>query len=358
MKHFTTIGLDLGDKSHHFCELNAEGEIVKQGKFASTSRGLKTFFAGRKASLVAMEAGTHSPWISRFLESRGHEVLVGNPRKLRMIYTNLAKSDERDAQMLARIARFDPQLLSPIHHRGRRAQSHLAVLKSRDQLVSVRTGLINHARGMVKAVGERLPSCSADSFHKKAKGSVPKDLEPALGPVFQTIQDLTIRIKGMDKQIERLCEEAYPETERLRGIHGVGPITSLAFVLTLEEKTRFAKSRSVPVYLGLTPRRDQSGELDKQLRITKAGDHYLRRLLISCAHYIMGAFGRPSHLRDFAERLCARGGKNAKKRATVALARKLSVVMHAVWAGEAEYDPFHTPADRRVRKKSAKRKAA
>ena len=243
--------------------------------------------------------------------------------------------------MLARIARVDPRLLSPVHHRGRRAQSHLAIVKSRDQLVGVRTGLINHARGMVKAVGERLPSCSADYFDKKVREAIPSDLRPALAPILETIRDLTDRIKAMDRRIETLCEEEYPETEKLRGIRGVGPITSLAFVLTLEEKSRFRRSRSVPAYLGLTPRRDQSGEVDKQLRITKAGDQYLRRLLISCAHYILGPFGEESDLRSFGQRLCDRGGKNAKKRATVAVARKLAVVMHALWVQDVEYEAFH-----------------
>jgi transposase len=162
----------------------------------------------------------------------------------------------------------------------------------------------------------------------------------------------------MDKQIEALCEKEYPETATLRGIKGVGPITSLAFVLTLEEKGRFANSRSVPAYLGLTPRRDQSGEVDKQLRITKAGDRYLRRLLISCAHYILGPFGGPSHLRAFGERLCVRGGKNAKKRATVAVARKLAVVMHTLWVGEAEYDPFHAPPGCQAQDKASGRQVA
>ena len=357
-QEMTTIGLDLGDKSHHFCILDSEGKIVKQGKFSSTTRAVKTFFAKREDSLVAMEASTQSPWLSRFLESLGHKVLVGNPRKLKMIYASMDKTDERDAEMLARIARFDPRLLWPIHHRGPRAQADLAVLKSRDSLVKARTAQINFIRGMVKSIGHRLPSASAAAFHKKVKGEIPKELCPALLPVLATIEQLNEAIRNMDRKIDRLCKKEYPETEKLRAIHGVGPITSLAFVLTLEEKERFAKSRSVPAYLGLTPRRDQSGAVDKKLRITKAGDHYLRRLLVSCANYIMGPFGRPCHLRDFAERLCERGGKNARKRAKVALARKLAVVMHAVWVSDAEYDPFHTPPDRKRRKKSQERKAA
>ena len=296
-RYATTIGVDLGDKFHSFCMLDEDGEVVQEGRMASTAGALEKMFASRPTVLVALEAGTHSPWVSRLLESWGHKVLVGNARKLRLIYADTGKNDDRDAEMLARIARFDPRLLWPIHHRGLRAQSHLAVLKGRDALVKSRTMLINHARGIVKSVGGRLPSSSADSFCKKAYGAVPEMLQDALDPIFRTIAELTQKIKGMDKKIAELCQEEYPETERLQEVKGVGPVTSLAFVLTLEEPDRFAKSRAVPVYLGLTPRRDQSGEVDKQLRITKAGDEYLRRLLISCAHYILGAFGEDSDLR-------------------------------------------------------------
>jgi len=337
----TTIGLDLGEKFHSFCVLDGEGEVIQDGRVASTRNGLEKLLGSMPSAVVVVEAGTHSPWVSRVLESWGHKVLVGNPRKLRMIYGSTNKSDGRDAEMLARIGRLDPQLLYPIHHRGVRAQADLAVLKSRDALVKSRTMLINHARGVVKAVGERLPSCSADAFHKIAREGVPEILDEALDPIFRAIAELTQKIKGVDKKIAELCREEYPETERLRGVKGVGPVTSLAFVLTLEEPGRFTKSRTVPVYLGLTPRRDQSGEVDRQLRITKAGDEYLRRLLISCAHYILGPFGEDSDLRRWGLRICERGGKNGKKRAVVAVARKLAVLLHRIWVSGEDYDPFY-----------------
>jgi transposase len=335
------MGLDLGDKYHHFCVLDGEGCVIKEGKVSATLGALRSLLAAWERTTVAMEAGTHSPWVSREAQALGHRVLVGNPRKLRMIYASAQKCDERDAAMLARIARFDPRLLCPIRHRGRRAQAHLAILKSRDALVRARTMLINHCRGIAKSAGERLRSSSAAAFARKVGEGIPEDLRAALGPVVETIGDLTNRIKGMERQIEELCQSEYAETERLRGIKGVGPITSLAFVLTIEQRERFAKSRAVAAYLGLTPRRDQSGEVDKQLRITKAGDLFLRRLLISCAHYILGPFGEDSDLRRWGLRLCARGGKNAKKRATVAVARKLAVVLHRLWGGEKPYEAFH-----------------
>jgi len=344
----TTIGMDLGDKYHYYCTLDGAGRKTAEGRIAATATGLERMFAAHPRAVVAIEAGTHSAWISRALEGWGHRALVGNPRKLRMIYASQTKSDVRDAEMLARIARADPSLLSPIRHRGRQAQSHLAILRSRDALVKARTSLILHARGTVKATGERLPSCSAEAFARRAREAVPADLHDALGPVLQTIEETTAKIRAMDRRIEALSAEAYPETESLRAVRGVGPVTALAFVLTIEEPARFAKSRDVAAWLGLVPRRDQSGDMDKQLRITKAGDKYLRRLLISCAHYILGPFGGDSDLRRWGQSLCTRGGKNARKRAVVAVARKLAVLLHALWKNDEAYDPLRQSRQRRT----------
>jgi len=265
-------------------------------------------------------------------------VVVGNPRKLRAIWATGNKSDVRDAEMLGRIGRFDRNLLYPIHHRGEQAHADLAVLKARDALVQGRSALINHVRSTVKGVGERIPSCSSECFDRRARGTLPRELAGALLPILETIGDLSRRIREYDSQIERLSTEQYPETESLRQIQGVGPVTALAFVLSLEEPERFEKSRSVGAYLGLTPRRDQSGQVDKQLRISKAGDEYVRRLLVGCAHYILGPFGQDSDLRRFGLKLAARGGKNAKRRAVVAVARKLSVLMHRLWAKHEKYE--------------------
>lgn len=339
-----TMGLDLGDKRHHYCLLDGAGHVVKEGTIPATVRGLERLLGSCAPRRVVLEAGTHSPWVSRRLEQWGHQVLVGNPRKVRAISSSLVKSDQRDAQMLARLGRVDPQLLCPLRHRGARAQAHLAVLRSRDALVRARSTLINHARGTVKALGERLPSCSAEAFHRRAAAALPGELGPALEPVLAQIEQLTTHIRAMERTIAQLCVSEYPETQKLRAIQGVGPITALAFVLTLEEPGRFERSRSVAAYLGLVPRHDESGEIDKQLRITRAGNGYLRRLLVSCAHYVLGPFGEPSALRAWGLKLCTRGGKNARKRGVVAVARKLAVVLHVLWKGEAAYEPWYRSA--------------
>lgn len=334
------IGMDLGDRYNQFCVLDGVGEVVQEGRVACTESGLRTVFGAWEPSRFAIEAGTHSPWVSRVLEELGHTVLVGHPRKLRAVYSSDRKSDLRDAEMLARIARMDPKLLYPVHHRGKQAQAHLAVVKARACVVETRTKLVNHVRGTVKAFGRRLPSSSAPAFHHKVKDAVPEELRAALTPVLELIEQMTTTILEYDEQLETLCAKAYPETETLRSVTGVGPVTALTYVLTLEQPERFAKSRDIPAFLGLTPRRDQSGDTDRQLRITKAGNKYLRQLLVGCAQYIIGPFGVDSQLRQWGLRLAQRGGKNAKRRAVVAVARKLSILLHRLWSTGMLYEPF------------------
>jgi transposase len=297
-------------------------------------------FAGITASRIALEVGTHSPWVQRLLEECGHEVVVANPRKLRMIYQNDSKDDGVDAESLARVARMDPKLLRPIRHRGRRAQQHLALLRSRAALVRARTLSVNHVRGSVKSFGGRVKTCSTGSFARQAVGQVPAELRSVLRGVLELIAALTVRIRRYDKQIEGLAGECYPETALLRQVPGVGALTATSYVLTLEGPRRFRRSRSVGAYLGLRPRRSQSGQRDPELRITKAGDTELRRLLVGAAHYILGPFGPDTDLRRWGEALAARGKKNAKKRAVVAVARKLAVLLHRLWLTGEVYEPL------------------
>lgn len=338
-----TIGMDLGDKNNVVCVMNSAGTILDKREVGNTSESMRTFFSKFKGATVALEAGTHSPWISRLLTSMEHSVLVGNPHKLRVIWDSNDKCDGRDAEMLARIARFDPELLYPVNHRGEEAQIDLELIQARDILVKNRSSLINHVRSSVKSLGSRLPKCSTESFHRQAGEHLPVELHDTLQPVLKIIEQLSSQIKEFDKQVEQVSRERYPETELLRPIKGVGPLTALAFVLTLEDPAKFDKSRQVGSFLGLTPRRDQSGETDKQLRITKAGNPYLRRLLVGSAQYILGAFGEDCNLRRFGLRLAKRGGKNAKRRAVVAVARKLAVLLHRLWQHGEEYDPFYKP---------------
>ncbi len=352
MEKDITVGMDIGDKQHVVCILDGAGKVIKRDRVANTAEVIGKYFKRLAPCRVGLEAGTHSGWVSRILAELGHEVLVGNPRKLRAIWKSDQKDDNKDAEMIARLTRADPQLLHPIQHRGAEAQLDLGIIKARDMLVKSRSMLIAHVRGAVKSIGERIATCSAETFHLRLNKEMPEELRGALEPLMKTIEELTGRIRDYDKVLKKLCSEKYPETEGLQAICGVGPITSLAFVLTLEESSRFERSRSVGAFVGLVPKRDQSGETDKQLRITKAGDAYLRRLLVGSAQYILGHFGPDCDLREFGLKLAQRGGKNAKRRAVVAVARKLAVLLHHLWKSGAIYDPFYQK-NRKQRNKAA-----
>ncbi len=336
-----TAGLDLGDKYTYLCLIDTQsGEVMEEGRLRTTPEAFRRRFSSEWLLRIAIEAGTHSPWASRVLEECGHEVLVANARKLRLIYASKRKTDEIDAENLARLARLDPKLLYPLKHRGEDSQVHLAIIRSRQTLVDARTQLVNHVRGAVKSFGARLPKCPAMSFHKKAAEHIPEALWPALGPILETIGSLTERIRDYERQLETISKEHYPDTELLRQVEGVGTLTALTFVLTLEDPYRFEKSRAVGAYLGLVPARDHSGDRDPQRHISKEGDEMLRKLLVGSANYILGPFGSDSDLRRHGEKIASRGGKNAKKRAVVAVARKLSVLLHSLWLSAEVYEPL------------------
>jgi transposase len=335
-----TVGMDVGDRYSHLHLLDADGECAEEGRVRTVPDAIRRRFEALPQARVVIEAGTHSAWMCRLLRSLGHEVIVANPRQLRLIYASDTKSDRTDAEYLARVGRLDPKLLRGIEHRGERAQADLAVIKSRDALVRVRASLVTHCRGIVKSLGARLPVCSAEAFHHKVRDHVPEALEPALLPVLELVEQITAQVRAYNRQLEAMAKDRYPETQRLRQVTGVGPVTSLAYTLIIEDPSRFKNSRSVGAYVGLRPRRHDSGDSEPQLRITKAGNALLRRLLVQAAAHILGPFGPDSDLRRFGERISARGGKNARKRARVAVARKLAVLLHRLWVSEQTYQPL------------------
>lgn len=335
-----TVGLDLGDNHTQICVLDRSGEVMEESRVVTTASALERRFSMKEPLRIVMEAGTHSLWVSRLLLGLGHEVIVANPRKLRLIYTNESKSDRVDALYLARVGRLDPALLSPLTHRGKETQEDLALIRSRATLVRARTQLINHVRGTVKSLGDRLPTCAATLFSVTAERALPEGLRPALSPVLEAIATLTREIRILEKKIEVAAQERYPETALLRQVPGVGLLTALCYQLTIEDPARFPNSRSVGSYLGLRPKRRDSGSSSPQLRITKAGDTHLRWLLVSAAQYILGPFGPDSDLRRWGLGLAEKGGKNAKKRAAVAVARKLAVLLLRLWQTGETYEPL------------------
>jgi len=335
-----TIGLDLGDRSNAYCVLDEAGEILLEQKVAATPEAMRRVFEKMPQCRIAMETGTHSPWVSRLLAALGHEVIVAHAQKVRLITKSRRKDDRLDARTLARLARIDPALLSPIQHRSAQAQLHLTEIRARAGLVSARTALVNAARGLVKSTGERLRTCHTQQFRREITSGLSAGLREALEPLLREVESLNERIQEYDRRIARLAKERYPETALLKQVKGVGDLIATTYVLTIEDPQRFRKSRDAGCFVGLQPGRRNSGESEPQMHISKEGDEYLRALLVQGAHYILGPFGEDSDLRRWGQKLAARGGKNAKKRAVVAVARKLAVLLHRLWVSGEVYEPL------------------
>jgi transposase len=335
------IGIDQGDRWSHLCVVDARGEKIGRERVRTTRKAYEKRFGGvRVRTRVVLEVGPHSPWASRLLEGLGYEVVVANARRVKLIAKADRKTDRVDAETLARLGRIDPVLLAPIRHGGEAAQRDTALLRVREGLVRSRTRLIQQARGLAKALGERLPASSAAAFPRRVREVGQGALLPGLDVLLEMVELLTERIRRLDREVERAGQERHSVTTRLRQVPGVGPITALAYVLKVEDPTRFAKSREVGPFVALVPRERSSGEQQPELGIPPRGDAMLRRLLVQCAHYILGPFGPDTELRRFGLRMAARGGKRAKKRAVVAVARKLAVLLHRLWVTGEPYQPL------------------
>jgi transposase len=334
-----SVGLDLGDRTSRYAIVDREGQLIEEGECVNTPAGLAKIFADMPRARIALETGGQSGWIARELTKLGHETLVANARELRGIWGSVRKNDRRDAEKLARYARLDPALLHPTRVRSPEAQLALSELRVRDALVRARTLFVNAARGLAKAHGQRLAKTSTKSFAVRAAADLKPELASVLEPLFSQVAALSERIVAADRAAQQTAEQD-PAAARLMQVPGVGPLTALTFVHTLEDPSRFRHSREVGAYLGLTPRQAQSGDRDPQLPISKAGDVRLRRLLVQCAHRILGPFGHDSSLRRWAQQLASRGGAAGRKRAVTALARKLAVVLHRLWIREERWRPF------------------
>ncbi len=339
--HKLTIGLDLGDCWSFYCVMDEAGNVILEQKLATTAEAMKQTFAKIPRSLIALETGTHSPWVSRRLGELGHQVLVAHAQKVQLITKSTRKDDRHDARTLARLARIDPELLGPVRHRSAKAQIHLTVIRARAALVSTRTALVNAARGLTKSYGQRLRKCGTEQMNREIAQGLSPELRDVLEPLLKEVESLNERIQEYDARMEKIARESYPHVALLKQVKGVGTQIALTYVLTLEDPQRFRKSRDVGCFLGLRPGRRNSGQSEPQKHISKEGDRYLRTMLVQGAHYILGPFGEDSDLRRWGLKLAERGGKNAKKRAVVAVARKLAVLLHRLWVHGEVYEPLH-----------------
>jgi transposase len=335
-----TVGLDVGDRRTHFSACGADRKSFGIGSFPTTKEALLKALRPFPNAKVVLEAGSQSPWMSRVLRAAGYDVQVADPRRVQLISQDARKSDRRDTVMLMRMGAAIPEVLGNIHHRGELAQAHLSILRARDLLVRMRTMAVQQVRGLCKAFGVRLPRTDTSTFAKRVVEQIPDVLHAAVLPILQVISELTERVRAFEKALAKVAEEHYPEVERLQQVNGVGPVISVGYVLSIEDPKRFARSRSIGSWLGLCPRSKASGDSNPQLRISKCGDARLRRLLVQGAQQLLGPFGADCDLRRYGLHLAARGGKAAKKRAVVAVARKLAILLHRLWVSGADYEPL------------------
>ena len=295
-----TIGIDVGDTWSQICVVDAGGTVIEEARVRTTAVAVQGRFTTPPRSRVVLEVGTHSPWLRRLLAELGHEVIVANPGRVRLIAASATKHDRADAEHLARLGRIDPALLAPVRHRGLQAQRDLAVIRARDSLVRARTSLINHVRQAVKSQGGRLPACAAAAFTRKVPDAIPAALAPVLAPHLTVIAHLSAQIVQADRAIVRLGAEVYPETQLLRQVAGVGPPTALTFILTIDDPHRFPTSRAVGAYLGLVPRQRASGQRQPSCAS--------RRPAISCCDDYWWGRRIPSLAPSDRTRICGAGG--------------------------------------------------
>jgi transposase len=333
-----TIGIDLGDKSHHFSIVNAKGTIETRGTLPNQREVIAGFCAKWKGARTIIECGAQSPWISHFLSEQGMEVVVANPRRVKLISAGNTKSDRKDADLLARLGRADIQLLSPITHRSMNSQEDLCYVRVRDSLVQERVAMSNSIRGHLKALGYTPPSACTETIANHCRAQLKGTALRLVSPLCKVLDTLNAQIKVLDKKINAMLTQ-YPEAGRLAEVYGIGPITAVSFVLTIDDPHRFGRNRDLGPFLGMVPKKDQSGAVDKKLGITKAGDKLLRRLLVGSAQCILKEGAPESDLKDLGQRMIANGRESKKKQAVIAVARRLGILLLSLWKSGQPYDP-------------------
>ena len=339
MSNYITIGMDLGNRKHTVCALDQTGNVLWRKDVANTPEALKPFFEENAGATVAMETGLCCRWISALAKSCGCDVLVGNARKLAAIWQSKQKNDENDALLIAELARASRRLFHPVELRDDARHEMVQVIELREVAVSQRTQAVNSVRGLCKAHGVFIPKCDASCFHKVAADAIPDGMAWKFKPMLRHLKEVAATIKRYDAMLEEYAQKHFKEeVELLRTVPGVGPITSCAFVALIADPGRFGSARDAGAYFGLTPGQDKSGDKDAPKHITKTGSALMRHLLVTAANHILRASSPDTALKRHGERICARGGKVARRKAKTAVARKLAVVMLAMLKSGKAYD--------------------
>ena len=349
MEYCTTIGADVSDRTTKICVMTkadgGERRIVVETTCATTKAGFEEAFSKFDRSWpVVFETGTHCRCMDRLFRRMGFKTIVGNPGKIPSITKSNTKNDRNDARELARLAIADPAMLHPVFLRDEVYQQMLRFHHARNVLLSQRTQTINQIRGFAKSMGYRIECSSTEKFHELGKADWPRELEECAWPLMGVLKAINLKIKAYDKLIARLAErpEFKPMVERVRVVYGVGTIGSTVFVAAIGGRPdRFDRVRDIGPYFGMIPKQDQSGDDDKQLHITHAGPEIVRTALVECAGVVMMEKSKDTDLKLKGLRIAMRGGKIARKKAKVAVARGLAVAMLALLQHpEREYVPL------------------
>ena len=252
------------------------------------------------------------------------------------------KNDMRDRRLLMELAwDMDRKQVRQVWQRPRELQEDLTMVRARDAVKRSRSRLTNAARGLVKPYGERIPKCDADYLPKHARETLSAAVLTLVEPLLQGIEALTQQLQQYDRQLAAMLARRHEDARRVEQPRGVGLVATSTYLSVIGDPKRFARSRDVPAYVGCVTRQEQSGESDPQLGISKAGDPLLRRIMVQSAQYILGPFGEDSDLRRWGLKLAGDGKNKARKRkAVMAVARKLMVLLHRLWITGETYEPL------------------
>jgi transposase len=328
------VGLDVSKEETAFCVKDGEGKVLASGKVATDPAAILAMLKKHclYPSRIVMETGTLSGWLARELRKRGISIDVIDARQAHAVMRlQHNKTDAKDADLLAEIARTG--FCRPVAVKSEAAQEGRGFLKARAHLVRLRRDTENTIRGLLGSLGIRFPKGSGKLAGRVREALAERpELSPMIAPLLSMVAALKHEIERLDKAVMVRAKDD-PSCRLLMTAPGVGPVTALAFVATIGDAERFANSRAVGAYVGLTSRRWQSGEMDYSGRISKHGDAMLRALLFEAANSLLTVVRKPHPLKDWARRVRKR---TSHKKACVALARKLAVVLHRMLiTGEA-----------------------
>jgi transposase len=328
MSHF--VGLDVSQKMTAICVVDKDGRRIWRGQCPSVPEQISAAlrrYAGDNAR-IGIETGSMTPWIVHELRNLGFELVCLDARHARAaLKMQINKNDQNDAEGLAQIVRTG--WYRSVHVKSFDSHRARAILGARTQLVGMTTRLSNHIRGVLKTFGLLPGAMRGLPFDRKVEVLLEgrSDVEPIVRPMLVAWRQLRVQIAAFDKAIRAMVRMSGP-SRLLMSVPGVGLLSALAYVSTVEDPSRFARSRSVGAHLGLTPRQYQSGEVDRSGRISRCGDTLTRTLLYEAAGVILTRVKKASGLRDWAAAIAKRSGPG---KARVALARKLSVILHSIW---------------------------